>query len=65
MSHEWNDPKTKPGKERSDWVVLARSSQDLGSLAHDKEHWLPARVDPKIGIWTDDFSNVLGVFLGN
>ncbi len=50
-----------PAKERSEWVVLARSGDDLGAIILD-ERWLQIRTDPKVGVWTDDYSNLLGVF---
>jgi hypothetical protein len=43
----------------SDWVVLARSEADLGSLAGDPR-W--RRLDPgSAPLWTDSFSNILDV----
>jgi spermidine synthase len=51
-----------PGISASHWVVLARRREDLGKLAED-ERWKPAQTDPKVGVWTDDYSNLLSVFL--
>jgi hypothetical protein len=62
------DNQTMPGKERSEWVVLARRAEDLGELqarAPKKAPWLPAQENPKVGIWSDDYSNLLGVFRWN
>jgi hypothetical protein len=42
-------------------VILARKSQDFGALGQD-ERWKPAKVDKDVGVWTDDFSNLLSVF---
>jgi hypothetical protein len=50
-----------PGKEVSGWVMLARRPEDLGSLMKDSR-WPRARTDPKVGVWTDDYSNLLSVF---
>ena len=50
------------GRMSSEWVVLARTRADLGPLANDpKWQWLEA---PPRGFrtWTDDYSNLLGVF---
>lgn len=47
------------GKEESQWVVLARRTDDLGQL-NRKSRWL--EVDAKGKVWTDDFSNILSVF---
>jgi spermidine synthase len=50
-----------PGKSSSDWVLLARRKEAFGSLADDTR-WTPLRQDLRVGVWTDDFSNVLSVF---
>jgi hypothetical protein len=43
----------------SRWVVVARGRADLGPLADDSRwHLLDGSVGP---VWTDDYSNVLGV----
>ncbi len=44
----------------SDWVVLARREADLGPLADDAR-WRPLTDRPAVGLWTDDYSNLLGV----
>jgi spermidine synthase len=45
------------GKAASEWVVLARHLNDLGSLLKDRRwHPLRARSHPKV--WTDDFSDI-------
>ncbi len=48
------------GKFPSQWVVMARKRDDLGNLAQD-ERWqaLPGRSEKRV--WTDDFSNLLGI----
>jgi hypothetical protein len=51
----------KPGKSSSDWAVLARRETDLGELVNDKR-WEPLELKPKLGVWTDDYSNVLSIF---
>jgi hypothetical protein len=50
------------GISSSDWVVLARRREDLGKLADD-ERWSPLETEPKVGVWTDDYSNLLSVFI--
>lgn len=48
------------GKSPSVWAVLARRREDLGDLP--EQPWaapLPER--PEVGLWTDDFSNVLRI----
>jgi len=49
------------GKEASQWVVLARRTEDLGLLRDDPK-WTALKEQPRLAPWTDDFSNLLGVF---
>jgi hypothetical protein len=44
----------------SQWVVLASRSADLGAIA-DNENWRPLLADPSVGLWTDDYSNLLAI----
>jgi hypothetical protein len=47
----------------STWVVLARTPEALGQLAgDDKVTAKPLEADAKVGVWTDDFHNLLSVF---
>lgn len=48
-------------KTASRWAIMARSADDLGALAHDTR-WQPVRRRPTSIVWTDDFSNPLGLF---
>ena len=41
--------------------MLARKPEDLASLLSDKG-WQPTEPNDKVGVWTDDFSNLLRVF---
>jgi len=41
-------------------VVLARDTADAGSVA---ESWTPLQPDRSSALWTDDYSNILGVML--
>jgi len=50
------------GKLGSQWVVLARRMEDLGQLTANPERWKPLAGRPDVGVWTDDFSNLLSVF---
>lgn len=45
------------GSKTSAWAVLARTSDALGSLAHD-QRWREAQPDPALRVWTDDFSTL-------
>jgi spermidine synthase len=53
----------KKGKLPSQWVVMARSAADLGSLTQD-ERW-QALHDSDAPVWTDDFSNILSALFRN
>jgi spermidine synthase len=48
------------GKFPSDWVVIASAPDALGDLP-SRPGWQALRADPRSPVWTDDFSNVLGV----
>jgi spermidine synthase len=50
------------GANRSTWVVLAPTAGALGGLAKD-ERWSAEGLepDPHVGVWTDDFHNLLSV----
>ena len=50
------------GKTPSVWMVLARRPQDLERLASDPD-WHAVSGQPGAAVWTDDFSNILGVFI--
>ena len=41
-------------------VVLARAPADTGSIARD---WTPLQPDRSSALWTDDYSNILGIML--
>jgi len=58
--HEPNEKVDGDLAYSSEWVVLAHSREDLGSIALDKR-WisLPSRVGYRP--WTDDYSNVFSV----
>ncbi|HLJ94946.1 MAG TPA: fused MFS/spermidine synthase [Gemmataceae bacterium] len=49
------------GKRASQWVLLAHRKEDFGKLAEDAR-WKPIRKRPEVGVWTDDYSNLLSVF---
>jgi spermidine synthase len=48
------------GKYASEWVVAARSLEDLGELPEDAR-WRTLRADPRVRLWTDDFTNLLTI----
>ena len=52
------------GKSPSIWLVMARSSADLDTLASNTGYafrWSPVKGRPGARIWTDDYSNLLSV----
>ena len=57
VQYQGLDPST--GKLSSQWAVLARSEDALGTLATD-ERWLALRPSSQ-RVWTDDFSNLWSV----
>jgi spermidine synthase len=57
-----DEVKDCPGKTESKWAVLARRPQTLQKLVGNGR-WQPLRGRASVGLWTDDFSNLLGVFL--
>lgn len=59
----WDDTGADPrtGKLESQWVIMARSEDDLGALGRDLR-WEKLRPKPDTPLWTDDFSNLLSAF---
>jgi hypothetical protein len=55
------DGDNQAGKSSSQWVVLARRREDFGKLAED-QRWQRLIGRPDLGLWTDDYSNLLSVF---
>ncbi len=54
------------GKWASDWMVLTRRPEDVDKLNRSGRRlarltWSPARPDPGMRTWTDDFSNLFSV----
>jgi hypothetical protein len=43
------------------WVVLARDENDLGQIARSVPRWVRLASNPADPLWTDDYTNVLGV----
>ncbi len=43
------------------WVVLARGENDFGQLAHSAPRWVRLVSGAGDPLWTDDYTNVLGV----
>ena len=41
-------------------VAMARAAGNIGSVA---EKWTPLHPDPTSALWTDDYSNILGIML--
>ena len=50
---------------KSRWAVMARHPDDLAPLNPDGmgSPWRIAHPDPDFRVWTDDFSNILSVFM--
>jgi hypothetical protein len=61
VARDDTQPDQPPGKEGSQWVVLARRPEDLGALASDTR-WHALTTDRAQHVWTDDFSDIISVF---
>lgn len=48
------------GKKESTWVVIAPEGADLGEIASGGR-WVRGQITPGTPLWTDDYSNILGV----
>ena len=61
-----NDRDVPPDKAEqamrpSVWVVLARGEGDFGQIAQSAGRWVRLAANPDDPLWTDDYSNVLGI----
>jgi hypothetical protein len=54
------DEMAQTGRYPSVWVAVARTREDLNPLAAEGR-WRPLKLAPGTPLWTDDYSNVLGV----
>jgi hypothetical protein len=54
---------TTEGGSPSTWAVLARTPEAFGRLTQDGD-WTATKLEPspRVGVWTDDFHNLLAVF---
>jgi spermidine synthase len=59
---ELSEAEKKAKKAPSTWIVMARPTFDLTKLAND-ERWKSLSGIVKARLWTDDFSNILSVFI--
>jgi hypothetical protein len=51
-----------PGlKDPSTWTLLARNAADFDPIARDAR-WKPSPTSTRVGVWTDDYANLLSVF---
>jgi hypothetical protein len=55
------EEKAAQGMRASVWVILARDEKDVGQLAHAAPRWVRLLSRPDDPLWTDDYTNVLGV----
>jgi hypothetical protein len=53
--------KAGQGMRASVWVLLARDEKDVGQLAHSAPRWVRLVSSPDDPLWTDDYTNVLGI----
>ena len=57
---QFDDANGVPYKSGSDLVVMATRREALGPLAKD-QRWTPLKGSRTVGVWSDDFSNVLQI----
>ncbi len=57
-----SDPEKKALKVDSKWVVMARRPEYLGGLMVDPR-WTRLSGRPGAGVWTDDYSNIIGALV--
>lgn len=57
---QFDDANGVPFKSGADLVVMARHREALGPLAMDPR-WTPVNKVAAIGVWSDDFSNVVSI----
>ena len=60
---EHDDSPETAGAARSTWVLLSPTAEALGKLP-TYPRWMATRLSPvpKVGVWTDNFHNLLAVF---
>jgi hypothetical protein len=59
---ELSEGEKKAKKAPSTWAIMARPTFDLAKLTND-ERWKSLSGTVKGKLWTDDFSNILSVFI--
>jgi hypothetical protein len=59
---ELSEPEKKAEKAPSTWAIMARPTSDLANFTSD-DRWKPLSGTAKARFWTDDFSNILSVFV--
>ncbi len=57
------DVEDTPAKPMSSqWVAVTRDDADLACLRGD-DRWRPFEPDPRVGVWTDDYSNLFEILI--
>jgi hypothetical protein len=71
---QYDNDQSAPGKQRSNWVVLARQREHFAGLPDltyetqekgmtvKRHHWKDLTVRADAPLWTDDYSNLLQIF---
>jgi SAM-dependent methyltransferase len=57
-----NEAERDSGGSASTWVAVARNDTDLALLATD-DRWGPPLADDRVGLWTDDYSDLFRTLL--
>jgi SAM-dependent methyltransferase len=64
VGKRWSDDEEdeSSGRAQSEWVLVAREPTDLRAV-DDDERWEDLVASPRRGVWTDEYSNVLGALV--
>jgi hypothetical protein len=60
-AHYTTADERKQWQAPSEWVLVAHEKAHLSGIADDPL-WQPLTVNPRVGLWTDDFSNIVSIF---
>lgn len=55
-----SEMESEQGKLAAHYVIMFRTRDDLGTLGNDPR-WQPLRTQPRLGVWTDDYSNIISI----
>jgi hypothetical protein len=62
IDEKLSDEEKEEGKDESEWAIMARKPESLVRFTDDPR-WKPDTGKPQSRLWTDDYSNLLSVFI--